>query len=171
MKKISKGLPTDYIAIDTNVFWSIAKNGDILMLLSFLMVNKARLLVDQEGKIQEEYGRLLNKKKFQKKHGGTEIGYVMGYWMAPEMRHRVDIAQNSELRDAVLNIMPSSGDEVDATFVCVAFIKDRVLITDDRKGIFSKPETLKQIAKRSGLTKADVISSNEACAKVPQSIK
>ncbi len=54
MKKIVNGLPADYIAIDTNIFRKIARNGDIFILLGFLMENGVRLLVDKEGKIAAE---------------------------------------------------------------------------------------------------------------------
>ncbi len=90
----------------------------------------------------------------------------MAYWKDAEIWIRID-APNSEIWIDISNEMPN--DEVDATFVCVAFIKDRVLITDDRKDILSKRDALKRIAELSGLMEADVISSNTAAAKVPPS--
>ena len=163
----SNGLPNDYIAIDTNVFGCIARKDKehILALLRFLQANNVRLLVDQEEIIEQEYEHHLNNTEFIKQHEGSLIEDSMNYWMNSDFWIRTGV-QNSEIWPDISDEIPH--DKVDATFVCVAFIKDRALITDDHKDILSKRDALKSIAERSGLMEADVISSDAASAKMPQ---
>ncbi len=171
MENNSNGLSRDYIAIDTNVFGKIAAaNGRILELLKFLMKNKVCLLLDEEGRILREYMHHLKEAFREQDAGDPEWVVIMRHWMKPDIRIYIDVKsnKNSELRNAIFSIIPTTEYE-DATFVCVAFIKDRVLITNDHKDILSKRDALKRIAERSGLMEADVISSEAAHAKVPQS--
>ncbi len=172
MMNNSDGLPNDYLAIDTNVFGNIANTDEdgrarTLELLDFLKGKKTRLLTDKGKRIQDEYECHINTRKFRKQHArNRKLRRVLKYWMHLGIRTRID-AENSEIWPDISNEMPH--DEVDATFVCVAFIKDRALITNDHRDILSKRETLKRIAERSGLMEADVISSDAAHAKMPQS--
>ena len=186
-------LTNDFIAIDTNIFEGllIHRRGndkafriysEIYKLLSALLSDKTpiKLLVDDEGKIDEEYIKFMLRQFHQPDppQEGDERTILIE-WMRRE-RSCVKIYRNDELKIKIKKVLIQEQNKkenvsgVDINFVYIALKKGRPLITNDRKNIIDKRKwdgkrrkELLNIPKKSGRkTGANILTSKEGYAKI-----
>ena len=160
------GFPSDCIAIDTNVFGHLtneSKNKDkhINSLLENLIKQKTSLLVDKNGNILKEYQRHLNRPKFRESYEGKDEAYILYYWMYLVTRKKVSV-MNDNLWTAVLKVIPEEQEEVDRIFVYIAFVKGRILISNDDKHIIGRRDELRDVTCNLCPEGGDVMSSKTA---------
>ena len=160
------GFPSDCIAIDTNVFGHLtnkSKNADkhINNLLIHFMNQKTSLLVDENGNILKEYDRHLNRPEFRERFEGKNEAYILYYWMHPDIRKKVTV-MNDNLRAAILNTIPEEQEEADRIFVYIAFVKGRILISNDDKHIIRRRDELRDVTRNLCPKGGDVMSSRTA---------
>ena len=165
-------LTDDFVAIDTNVFGHITDgklNSDrhIDRLLRTLFKMEAWLLVDDGGFIVDEYSHHI----LQKTDSLTPDQIrVLRFWMDSQQHKGVPVNKFSQIWNDICSIVPeeteSDKDDVDRIFVYVAFVNDRILISNDEKDIIKKRDDLKLKATELGLSHADVMTSQEAYQKL-----
>lgn len=164
-------LPTDYIAIDTNIFGQIGdhpNNTDkhIKILLEYLIKKRTCLLVDEGGEISKEYKHHLNRPNFIEKYAGRREPYIMKYWMIVAKRKKIHVVRNS-LWDAIHQCIPEENEENDRILVYIAFFSGRVLISNDEGHIIKRRDRLRSAT--DGLCQAggDVMNSCTAYTLIP----
>lgn len=174
-------LTNDTIALDTNVLEHLLdKNKDrrnhIRKLLGCLWADSVRLLVDDNGKILDEYVRRLKhrlKKAIERKDREICRELVALRWIdTPRRQEKVHVEKQSELWRLVDKHSPIQRPRTDRYFIYVAFAKGRVLVTNDN-GIHAKKKDLmrgpaararREIQKNNGVAedKSDILSSLSA---------
>ena len=139
------GLPDDFIAIDTNIFehlFNPKENIDkhINKILSVLMENKTKLLIDETGgrpsRIRDEYANRLIP-RLRKPDIGTSEMSLLDYWVSCAFEEIVVLDNGDDLMTAIRGAMGHS-NATDRIFVYVAFKKGRILITNDKKHIIDE---------------------------------
>ncbi len=159
---------TDAVAIDTNVFGNLThpninKDQHIHNLLKHFVRCKTYLLVDQQNKIVGEYNRHLGKQKFKKIYDRREEGYLIRYFLHPDIRKSIHVNTGDDLWRAILKIV-SDHQEVDQTLVYVAFQSGKTLISNDYAHIISQRDQLLSMAKTMCIDGGDIATSQQAHA-------
>lgn len=165
------GLTDDFIAIDTNVFGHINSSRNEDMHIHRLLScdsESVKLLVDDGEVIASEYKRHLK----DSMRGDCEIAggpqmleLCIRRWMRPQKQEQVVVCKDDELMAAIKSIVPTE-ESTDQIFVYVAFAKDRILISNDEKHIINNRCALKLKAEDMELSQADVMTSEEASARL-----
>ncbi len=165
-------MTVDFIAVDTNVFGHIHNKNmntenHIYKLLKSLVDLKVLLLIDDEGVIRHEYKHHIER-KIERLTIDNRI--ILRLWMDPQNHECVTVDESSLLWNGICAIVPEEQDknkeEVDRIFVYVAFVKDRILISNDEKHIINNRDKLKSKAEGMDLLQADVMTSKEAHKKL-----
>ena len=141
-------LTSDYIAIDTNVFEHLLNpdqnyNDHIDRLLDSLARNTIRLIVDEEGRIENEYANrilpIITNKKSQVSPAKLNM---LTLWLGSPISFtkKVSTKNKESLMSEIKKIIRESGTNVDRTFVFVAFYLDRILISNDMQDIVEGPK-------------------------------
>ena len=164
-------LTTDSIAIDTNVFQhlmddeDINEDGHITRLLSLLAKDKILLLVDDGGVIVRECSYQLQPSTpdILKGAEGSVERLLLVYWLTPQTHKTITVDETGALMTSILKIVPKS-KKGDRFYVYVAFKEGRVLMTNDKRDIWSKRDRLKQETPLS--PGADILTSEEAYDKL-----
>ena len=164
-------LTQDYIAIDTNVFGHLTrtKSGDVNedrhvhKLLRIPRESNIALLVDDCGRISKEYKHHLQPEKLEANQKTNEA-QIIRYWMHLAPREKVSVDQETQLWDKINRIIyeENLGEEIDRTFVYVAFNKGRILISNDRTHIVNRREQLKSSCVGYCPAESDIMTSKEA---------
>lgn len=173
-------LPSDWIAIDTNIFGHLISpkhNSDkhIYNLLKYLKDNNVLLLVDDRQYIRNEYNTRI-RDFIKKAYERQDERHILRHFINPQNHEKVSISCTDELMNAILTVIPKEEDP-DRYFVYVAFNKDRILITNDRKDMIDSDrkegkkegetrDKLRKIAKQYNFFKADIFDSKEAWKKL-----
>ena len=172
-------LTCDYIAIDTNVFEHMLNpqnniNGHIDELLKTLMIGEISLVVDEERKIENEYGEIIEPIIRNNPDEHIQL-QLLRYWIFSHIdkRKRISVS-NNELMRAIRGVI-TENEVVDRTFVYVAFKCDYILITNDKRHIIEghpkekteRRETLlKSTRKYRPDKKSEILSSTEAADRL-----
>ena len=132
-------LTDDYIAIDTNIFKDLLNprkntNCHIEKLLDALQSDCICLIVDKGGKIDGEYCTSIYN-EVNDGNASSEYTELLRYWLNSDDWKEVDTRNGPT--SAIKNII-GQNNTVDATFVCVAMVSDKTLITNDRADIINK---------------------------------
>ena len=186
--KVNK-LTHDFIAIDTNIFERLLNRGGTdeelrtyteiyILLLELLSCNlHIKLLVDDEGKIDDEYDKHLCRRICQLDNPPQEDDderTILTKWMEREPRQievgydKLKIKIKNTLLQKQSNKEKVSGTDIN--FVYIAFKTGRLLITNDRRNIIDerkgdekRRKELRNFSKTSGRVKgSDILTSKEA---------
>lgn len=169
-------LPTDYVAIDTNIFGhignrSINKDKHINTLLEYLMKKKTCLLVDEGGEIAKEYKHHLgNDENLRKKYANGREPYIIGYWMKVAKRKKIPVEIGSlwnVIQQCIPEGIPEVGDENDRIFVYIAFFSGKVLISNDHRHIINRRDRLCSATNNLCQAGGDVMNSHTAHTLIP----
>lgn len=162
-----------FIAIDTNVFGHITnmeQNSDYhinKMLQTLFFKVGACLLVDDRGFIVNEYNRHILKEEQSLTEDERSI---LRIWMDPQYHATVSVDESSRLWIDICSIVPEEPEpgreNVDRTLVHVAFVENRLLISNDWGDIINKRGALKSKARELGRLRADIMTSKEASARL-----
>ncbi len=164
-------LACDYIAVDTNIFEHLLNpaeniNNHITILLQSMIDDKVGLIVDKKGVIKGEYlDRLIPRIKESYDKG---YNFIFRYYFTQYTKElQVSVEQNDALMTKIKEIIPNVSR--DRVFIYVALIKDKVLITNDRKDILDKGNIrnkrrnqLLKMANQQGYKSANIYDSLEA---------
>lgn len=172
-----RGLTDDFIAIDTNVFGQInsVENNEDLHIHALLSAESESvlLLVDDGGVINDEYRRHLRKSldgEYEIAGGPAMLELCVLRWMKPRKQKRVTVHAD-ELMIAIKSVVPPT-EPIDQIFVYVAFVMNRILVSNDKGHIIGKRNELKsrvrEQARGRNLSHADVMCSREAHARLEQ---
>lgn len=173
-------LTCDYVVIDTNVFEHMLNpqnniNGHIEELLKTLMIDEISLIVDEERKIENEYGEVIE--PIIRNNSDEHIQLqLLRYWIVYHIdkRKRISIS-NDELMRAIGGIIKGKKQLVDRTFVYVAFKCDCILITNDGRHIIKghlKEKTerrkalLRKTRKHRPSQRSEILNSIEAADRL-----
>ena len=131
-------LAGDCIVIDTNIFIDLFNpqkntNNHIEALLNTLQEDCIRLIVDKGGKILGEYKNSIGD-VITNKTASSEYRELLKYWLTQEYWEE---DTRNDLITAIKQII-GKNNTVDATFVCVAMISKKALITNDREDIIDR---------------------------------
>ena len=173
-------LTCDYIAIDTNVFEHMLNpqnniNEHIDELLETLMIDEISLVVDEERKIENEYGEIIEPIISNSSDEHIQL-QLLRHWIVYHIdkRKRISVS-NDELMRAIEGIIKGKKQLVDRTFVYVAFKCDCILITNDGKHIIKghlkeKTERRKALLRKTRKyrpnQRAEILSSSEAADRL-----
>ena len=130
-------LTNDYIVIDTNIFKGLLnpqKNTQchIEFLLHTLYDDCIYLIIDKGGKIWGEYETSIVN-EMTNGHKNSEHNELIRGWLHQDRNLKI-VDTPHDVMDAIKNIIGQSKTK-DATFVCVAMVSDKTLITNDRADI------------------------------------
>jgi len=127
---------TNELSIDSNVFvhlWSrdehFNHDGHISIVLGTFVLRQARLCVDGEGVIRNEYERIIEPMIRNESQTGIELD-LLRYWMSPDNQEPVDVADQRELMRLIRAVIIEN-ERVDRLLVCVAFSRGITLLTND----------------------------------------
>ena len=130
------------LAIDTNVFLDILNpekntNSHINKLLEHLQKCSVMLIVDEEREIEKEYSCRIRQivEGISVTQEKTNERYMLRYWLYKSERHRVPVTSEDELMRGIKKIIYEDDENVDRIFVYVAFMAEKILITNDKKDI------------------------------------
>ena len=173
-------LTSDWIAIDTNVFGHLINpkhNSDkhIYNLLKQLKDDNIFLLVDDKQLMRKEYNKRI-RQYIKEAYERQDERYILLYFIDRQNHKEVPVSYANDLMSAILKVISEKKDP-DRYFVYVAFNKDRVLITNDRKDMIDSDrkkgkkegetrDKLRKIAKQYNFFKADIFDSKEAWKKL-----
>lgn len=146
----------DFIAIDTNVFLHLLNEQEnqkqhIDKLLRQLFHDRIALLVDDKKVIGNEYRDEIMP-VVEKASDTDKRTTLLRYWMvfAPRDAEAVDL--ESDLMRSIRSVIVERKEKVDRVFVCVAFSRGRILVTNDRRHILWGKNTERPTKKRNRLT-------------------
>ena len=168
-----KGLTNDFIAIDTNVFGHLINSrvntgNHIHKLLRVPPEERGAitLLVDAGGEIQGEY-RVHLRPDHLRASDRLDEAQIMKYWMSLVPREKVTVNEKEPLWNAISKILIEQNEPTDRIFVYVAFKKDRILISNDRRHIINRRARF-QACRDCGCCGegADVMCSREAYERI-----
>ena len=133
----------DYVAIDTNVFLHLLNpqrniDSHITKLLAHLRTQGTMHLVDDRGRIQNEYMDQIGQVLIQSDERGIE-GDILRYWMIDATPRRVPVNLQDNLMQAIRGVIIERSEVVDRIFVYVAFQTGSVLISNDETDIVIGP--------------------------------
>ena len=142
----------DTMAIDTNVFMHLLydrENTDqhINELLSSLRRTGIALLVDDGGRIAEEYRHQIGQRIRRAYDQGNEL-QLLRYWMDPQMRVQVPVNHSSDLMKEIKKVIVEPKEAVDRVFVHVALSKGTWLVSNDRLNIVCGPPKERRLRSR-----------------------
>ena len=170
----------DAVAIDTNVFEHIMNPqqnvaSHISELLSYLQERKIGLIVDQSGRVAGEYLNQLAALIGRSDDIGIEIS-ILRYWIRRACRIPVTVTLNDDMMTAIKRVIIEPSENVDRIFVYIAFKRGNLLISNDRTHVVIGPgreagqserrSRLKQETRRTRQSGADILTSEEAHAKI-----
>ena len=171
-------LTRDEVAIDTNVFQHLLNpqdntNSHINRLLGYLIERRATLVVDDQGLIAGEYRQQLKRRLGESDDTRNEI-QILRYWILHASRHQVPLDENDDLMTAIRDVIVEASENVDRTFVYVAFQQGTVLISNDLRHIVRgpvdepAPRRARLLSNTEGLRLdgADILTSQEAHARI-----
>ena len=171
-------LAQNEVAIDTNVFQHLLNpqnNADshINRLLEYLIRQGTALVVDNQGLIAGEYLQQLGRRLGESDDVGNEIR-ILRYWVRQAPRQSVSVDENDALMKAIYDVIVEVSENVDRTFVYVAFQQGTTLISNDLghivRGPADEPEPRRErlLSSTEGLrpSGAQILTSQEADAKV-----
>lgn len=169
-------LTNDYIAVDTNVFEHLMnpqKNtcNHIYKTLIQLIKDKILLLVDNRRKIINEYFNNIPQ-YLQYENDKKGEGKLLFHFLKMENHKVIHTDLSDNLMSAIKNIIPEH-KKTDRFFVYVAFKKNRILITNDRRDIIDEGtkhderrrkllKNTKQYRPPSERNRADILTSQQA---------
>ena len=173
------------VALDTNVFLHLLNpqqnDGHIDELLMTLMELATRLLVDQDGHIAHEYLTYVVPRIQDASDTGPQTS-ILRYWMDVDRRISLDIPSRCNLWRLIQKVIHEQQERTDCRFVCVAFLRQKALVTNDRLHILEGPTRehrnqsskfrlarLLKIAKDERLRGAAIFSTREAAGKCARS--
>jgi len=134
-------LTSDWIAIDTNVFEHLMnpqKNtcNHIYKLLTQFIKDKILLLTDNRRKIINEY--LQNLPEYLKyKNDRMGEGTLLFHFLKIENHEVIHVDLSDNLMSAIKKIIPEH-KKTDRFFVYVAFKRNKIFVTNDRKDIIDE---------------------------------
>ena len=136
-------LDRNEIAIDTNVFQHLLNQQDntgfhINRLLEYLIDKRTTLVVDDQVLIASEYAQQLNRRLRGSSTSGNEIE-ILRYWVLYAERRQVSLNESDDLMKAIYQVIIEVSEDVDRTFVYVAFRQGTVLISNDSRHIVKGP--------------------------------
>ena len=168
----------DAVAIDTNVFVHLRnprENPDrhIHHLLGILVEQSVELLVDNGSVIQQEHVRNVIPMLEGRSVDGAEA-YLLQYFMDANIQRKVVVNRRDGLMAAINRVIFERSKNADRTFVYIAFIQGKSLITNDMADIVEGPagqRTLRRdrlFRETRGLRAkgADIYTSQEAHAAI-----
>ena len=171
-------LAQDEMAIDTNVFQHLLNPQDnvdshINRLLEYLIIQGIALVVDSQGLIAGEYLQQLGRRLGESDDARNEI-QILRYWVLYAPRHRVSVDENDDLMKAIYDVIIEVSENVDRTFVYVAFQQGTTLISNDLRHIVrgpgneSEPRRERLLSNTQGLRPkgSEILTSQEAEAKI-----
>ena len=171
-------LAQDEVAIDTNVFQHLLNpqnNADshINRLLEYLIRRGIALVVDNQGLIAGEYLQQLGRRLGESDDTRNEI-QILRYWVLYSPRQRVSVDENDDLMKAIYDVIIEVSENVDRTFVYVAFQQGTTLISNDLRHIVrgpgneSEPRRERLLSNTQGLRPkgSEILTSQEAEAKI-----
>lgn len=166
------------VAIDTNVFQHLLNpqnNADFHIngLLDRLIRERTTLVVDAQGLIASEYQQQLGRRLGESDNVGNEI-QILRYWILRAQRHQVAVNDDDDLMNAIYDIITEDSENVDRTFVYVAFRQGTTLVSNDLRHIVrgpadeSVPRRQRLISSTQGLRPegTDILTSQEAHAAI-----
>lgn len=154
-------LTHDTIAIDVNVLRHLTNPQNnverhIDALLRQLIQDGIRLLVDDKKEITSEYECQIRKRaEDMAEERGQRL--LLLYWLSVDNHETVTVAMTDELMSAITKIVPEE-KEADRFYVYVAFKRERILVTNDKKDILNQRNLLAHICPQG----ADILDSQEA---------
>ena len=165
------------VAIDTNVFVHLKnreQNPDrhIHHLLGELVEQEVKLLVDDGGFINHEYGEVI--RMVEGNSVDAEETYLLQYFMEVNSQRRVAVDRQDRLMAAIRDVIFEHSKNPDRTFVYVAFHEGKSLISNDREDIVFGPlnerrprrDRLLRETRRLRPDGADILTSQEAHAAI-----
>ena len=165
-------LAKDCIAIDTNVFSDITNrtkntNNHINTLLRTLMDEGAHLLVDSDNVIVNEYNRHLLKEDFLKKYVDSDEVYLLVYWMKEAPYQKIAV-NDDELLAAIKKVIHEKNEHTDRILVYIAFIRGKVLISNDKRHITGEQRRADLLNSTTGIRAegGNVMTSEQAYAVI-----
>ena len=126
------------VAIDTNVFQHLLNRQDnvdshINRLLEHLIGERTNLVVDAQGFIASEYKQQLERRLGESDNVRNEI-QILRYWILRAQRRQVPV-NDDDLMKAICDVIEEVAENVDRTFVYVAFRQGTTLISNDLRHI------------------------------------
>ena len=169
----------DAVAIDTNVFvqqgTTFERDGHISALLTYLRDRGVELIVDERGVIFNEY--LDHVEPIVRANSDVaDERYILSYWFRDPPKKTVRVSNRDRLMIEIERIIPGDEQRVDRVFVFVAFNLGRILISNDENHIVLGPNHERNNPRRDRLLRAtrrirpdgaDILTSSEACAEIP----
>ncbi len=133
-------LTNDYVVIDTNIFIDLFNpqentNNHIEVLLHTLIEDCICLIVDEGGKIWGEYTTSIINQTDNKKTS-SEYNELIKAWLHPDRCKKI-VPINTNVINGIKSIIGRNKTK-DATFVCVAMVSDKTLITNDRADMIDR---------------------------------
>ena len=171
------------ITIDTNVFLRFVNksentDGHITAFLRFLLLEKTQLVVDEDGRILSEYQHHIIPAFRAASVKNFEVHQIR-YWLDCITNRRnlkkVEVDHDS-LMNAIRVLVYEGDAATDCIFVYVAFKSQTTLVSNDRRNIVigsardkggQRRDLLLRVARRHRLRGADILTSEEAHAKIP----
>ena len=164
------------VAIDTNVFEHLLNpqnntSGHIDILLQHLRQQSVALLVDDSGRISQEYNHRIGP-MIQHTHDERGEKYTLRYWMRFAHRSQTTVDRSDKLMATIRSIISEPSTAVDRILVYVALSQGKILISNDKLHIICGPigQRPQHQRRRRLLRKsrkgADIITSQEACARI-----
>ena len=170
----------DCVAIDTNVFEHLLNpemnpGSHINELLAYLQEHGVSLIVDDDGRILNEYDNRLGPILRNIDSSRIEM-YVLRYWTRYVDRRDVTVNLSDALMRAIGNVIPGNSEGVDRRFVYVSFRLGKILISNDETHIVIGPprerdqqprrQRLLRSTRRLRSTGADILTSQEAHSRI-----
>ena len=168
----------DAVAIDTNVFVhlknsDVKPDGHIHQLLGTLAEQRVELLVDDRGVIHREYEEHVIPMMRGSSVDAGEV-YLLQYFMDVNFQRKVAVDRRDRLMAAIREVIFETSKTPDRTFVYVAFIEGKSLISNDRADIVEGParertlrrDRLFSETRRLRSDGADILTSQEAHAAI-----
>ena len=166
------------VAIDTNVFQHLLNpqnntDSHINRLLEYLIRERTTLVVDDQGLIGGEYRQQLKRRLGESDDLRNEI-QILRYWILHALRHQVSLDENDDLMTAIRDVIIEVSENVDRTFVYVAFQQGTLLISNDLGHIVRgpadepAPRRTRLLSNTENLRPdgADILTSQEAYAVI-----
>lgn len=154
-------LTQDVIAIDANVLRHLTNpqnnvDGHISTLLRRLLQDGIRNLVDSQNEIARECEYQITRRTKNMAEGKAERILLVN-WLSMDNRETVTVDMDDALMSDITKIVPEK-EGPDRFYVYVAFKRERVLVTNDRKNILDQRDFLANIRPQG----ADILDSQEA---------
>jgi hypothetical protein len=150
---MSNPLANNELAIDCNVFehlWSrddkYNRDGHIAQLLALLIARRSRLCIDAGNVIRQEYTARIEP-LFKKEWQIASEMEILRYWMLPDNQEQVDVSICRELSKLIKTVIIEN-ERADRTYVCVAFSRRCLLVSNDEMHIVIGPDRERKLGER-----------------------